>query len=82
VAKPEPKGLAIIVGARKPSSLSSKKEEGDEDAVADEGGSEQEYGRMLADMAGISEEDRPDFIDALKGFVKACSSKSESDEDY
>ena len=36
--------------------------------------SEQEYGDVLADVLGVEEADRSSFLDALRGYVKACAS--------
>lgn len=34
--------------------------------------SEDEYGDVLADILGVSEDDRQNFMDALHGYVRAC----------
>lgn len=68
------KGLAGIIAVlpKGKGAMPSKDEEASEPEAE-----ESDYGSELAEILGVSDEDREDFNAALKGFVKKCIASDE-----
>lgn len=78
------KGLAVLIGTKSkipkaPSKPYESEPDGDEVESDEEEskGPEEGYGTILARVAGIADEDKEDFISALKGFVRSIVRKSD-----